>query len=627
MPVTISFKITTAVTNAVAKLFIENSAGTCCNTVVTVPAANYAADSSTVTISTTWGAICQSISGLSSGCTGSSSVAASKNLKFGVDSDGSGEVEDAERKSITLKFQYISLTDTAQTQAFCAGATASGSGVCSLSFLPGDNKVYIDRALYTAGDSTSTSAGASIDWDSIAIFPVATPAGSEASAFSSFTPKQADPIFKTILTDGTIPDSQVSGNLSNYTHYCFIYGTRNKTQNIYKYVTTGISDFTKACVTPSEVVGVLEDKHCFISTAAFGSDMAPEVVTFRSFRNQFLLDNSGGKLFVHLYNTFSPPIATIIQKSEILKAVTRLFLYPLLFFAMLSLKFGLISALALSVFALAILVWIGRSINRKSRSVIILLLFIAPALRAEVIPAEKFVPHSGTEEGLVKITKDGSYIYDLKRTLKSESSRITFGMANDPNISIDIEKSDAAGKGTGQFKRYEFGDFYSATSGFIIGYSYEKFPWIDKGKLGYQIGFDAMFANGHGRLKSNPDKLSAESFTFLTLPINAGGVYRFEWKDKQILAPYVSGGGTYVVLLEKRDDKAAPSVAGGFGFYGSGGVLFNLAAIDDEAGFALDSEYGISNLWIILEFRVTEVNTESFGFSNRYVNAGLSFDF
>ena len=111
------------------------------------------------------------------------------------------------------------------------------------------------------------------------------------------------------------------------------------------------------------------------------------------------------------------------------------------------------------------------------------------------------------------------------------------------------------------------------------------------------------------------------------MPITLGAVYRLEWKDKQMFAPYASGGGTYVVLIEKREDVSSPKFAGGFGFYGSGGVMMNLGAFDRETSYSLDSEYGISNMWLSLEFKVVEVNNDSFTFSNKYLNAGLSFDF
>ncbi len=61
---------------------------------------------------------------------------------------------------------------------------------------------------------------------------------------------------------------------------------------------------------------------CFIATAACGADTI-EVLTLRNFRDQFLLTNSGGRVFVNIYERLSPPMAAIIDKSPILKRITR----------------------------------------------------------------------------------------------------------------------------------------------------------------------------------------------------------------------------------------------------------------------------------------------------------------
>jgi len=71
---------------------------------------------------------------------------------------------------------------------------------------------------------------------------------------------------------------------------------------------------------------------CFIATAAYGSMLDPHVNILRQFRDQFLLTNRPGRIFVQLYYTFSPPLADLIARSDLLKNVTRFFLFPLFFF-------------------------------------------------------------------------------------------------------------------------------------------------------------------------------------------------------------------------------------------------------------------------------------------------------
>lgn len=70
---------------------------------------------------------------------------------------------------------------------------------------------------------------------------------------------------------------------------------------------------------------------CFIATAAYGSYWEPHVLTLRRFRDQDLLTNAPGRVFVQNYYHYSPPIADWIREHEWARAAVRTGLSPMVF--------------------------------------------------------------------------------------------------------------------------------------------------------------------------------------------------------------------------------------------------------------------------------------------------------
>lgn len=230
----------------------------------------------------------------------------------------------------------------------------------------------------------------------------------------------------------------------------------------------------------------------------------------------------------------------------------------------------------------------------------------------------EYIHHPQAANGLLAITKEGAYIY------KTTESREYNNTGSVRIASMDSPKIEAADGTT-------YDGMYKDAQQPIVMFDYEWQPWTKYGKLGLQVGFGFLYSSGAGRFISKDATLNGkeakERYTFLAIPLNFGAVYRLEFLDRQWLAPYVAGGGTYIAVTEFRDDGKSPAMVGTPGAYGAAGMLFNLSAADRETAFVLSSEYGIANLWVGLEYRFLKTVTEDLDFSSNILGAGIVVDY
>jgi hypothetical protein len=68
---------------------------------------------------------------------------------------------------------------------------------------------------------------------------------------------------------------------------------------------------------------------CFIATAAYGTPFASEVDALRAFRDRVLSKSRAGRLAVKAYYCVSPPIASLVEKDELLRCMVRLLFTPI----------------------------------------------------------------------------------------------------------------------------------------------------------------------------------------------------------------------------------------------------------------------------------------------------------
>jgi len=113
------------------------------------------------------------------------------------------------------------------------------------------------------------------------------------------------------------------------------------TRTLKSYATTTVTTFSRYVVTRTvtktfESVKTQEGwPRCLIATAAFGSELAPQVQALRRFRDGFVMKTFAGENFMKAFNTFyyswSPYIARAEYENPALRSFVRVSIYPLIY--------------------------------------------------------------------------------------------------------------------------------------------------------------------------------------------------------------------------------------------------------------------------------------------------------
>lgn len=225
--------------------------------------------------------------------------------------------------------------------------------------------------------------------------------------------------------------------------------------------------------------------------------------------------------------------------------------------------------------------------------------------------------HPRAAEGLLKINKDGSYQYKTMVGDKSQSGTLKISSLTPPVIS-------ASGS------NITYKSMYGNTDLLMLQFDYEWQPFRRFGSLGLQFGSGMTTATAKGTFKlaspARPER-SEESYNLFIVPISTFLVYRFEFVKRQWVVPFISGGATYYGMAEIRDDGKAPKFAGAPAVGGGGGALFSISRLDSAGTFTLSQEYGVADMWLVVEARAMQGLYSDIDFTNQSVNAGIAVDF
>lgn len=325
------------------------------------------------TINVKWSEICIAIAEKNNSTVASCAAAIASNsimsetLYIGVEDDadtdsvfGSADDEAIELKIVIITDAYYA-TNTSVTQTTADTCTSTTEpGICKFEIFPGDEKVYLLSALRSSGDFPSASG---FNFDNIVLFYNASDACSSFPDYRSNYKKLSITINSTDSTNFSVNKGFVSG-LTNGTDHCFGVAVEDEAGNIVGF-SGGTFSTSSHRANPDEVVGILEEGNCFIATASFGNPLSKELDTFRAFRDKILSQFNWGRQFIDFYYQVSKPIAYKIANNPPLKAMSQIFLWPVLIFAWLSLQTNFYTALLSYALGFGFLSYLAVKMKRK----------------------------------------------------------------------------------------------------------------------------------------------------------------------------------------------------------------------------------------------------------------------
>ncbi len=598
-----------------------------------------------------------------------------------------------EKIAVTVNLSYVDYTASDKKNVIsrsfaniCAprttgtfGSDVSSTGFCYFEMIPGDEKAYITNHINGWG-SDAKDTDSTIKFSHLVMYHTEQDtslslidnlkkiSNASARAMIKLTNKEDDPLEEYKITD-----------LENEKSYCFLPAMKDLTGNIQYFLDVQRYNSTSSelttdqlknfCATPSEVIGVLGDKNCFIATATFGSPLHPYLNILRQFRDQILLKYSLGKKFVNWYYKNGPQGALWIEKNDFIKPLVKLLLIPLI-----GIAYALLNHfVTLNIFILILLSMLFIFHKKHSKHIFIFSLFSfflfpiqlsaqvqdefmealdsppdeppyiksADQIEADQIEAEKVnstraenqtkslnttdryqIAHPDAAKGLYLIDQNtGKYYYKTdKNTKKNQTTSLRLGYIEPPQIESTTNAST-----------FTFADMYGDNPVPYLILDYEWQPFASFRKMGFVLGMGLFTSSADGFYKNDQVQEiygnAKENFTFIGLPISAGGLFRFEFTHRQWVVPFVNAGLSYFVLAEIRDDGKKTHAVGTPGGYGGGGIMLNITAWDKDISFTMDREYGINNMWLTAEYKYVKSFNDDLDISSSVVNIGISVDY
>lgn len=293
-------------------------------------------------VSATWGSLCSILSGDANCDT------TGLNGRIAICVTDSTTCDSASRVEIS-----VAIFKPAEVNPVnCAGGVpATNDAICGFEAFPGDQKIFVQELDLGASYPNNSNVPLSkmiIMFSEVGFNDITHneyPNGNHAELI--------------IDNNGDVSPDIVEG-LENDVTYYFRAGMLDAAQNLYNITSdaeiateagcgTNDDPTCKYMATPAEVYGLLtEDFNCFITTAAYGSQMAHQVQAFREFRNTYLVPHELGRKLIFYYYDIGPKAARWLAQNDWAKPFVRVTLLPAYGFVKLTQVFGFIGSVIVS---------------------------------------------------------------------------------------------------------------------------------------------------------------------------------------------------------------------------------------------------------------------------------------
>jgi len=198
----------------------------------------------------------------------------------------------------------------------------------------------IGSVLTTSTTTSITVTLVSTSWESVTTLTTATVWSTSWSSETTSTTTTSTQVSTILSPTVTMPTTTTTGTVTTaYSPTVALTSTSltettTTTTSTTATTTTSYSPTVTLTSTATSVTTFLPIRPCIIASAAYGSELAPEVQSLRTFRDWKVLSTFAGTQFMKAFNafyySFSPAVASMVASSPIATGPVRIALYPLM---------------------------------------------------------------------------------------------------------------------------------------------------------------------------------------------------------------------------------------------------------------------------------------------------------